>query len=115
MITIKLKNKDNFLKDLYKRHGKLSKELVEKVIRKAIDELESVTPVDTGAARAGWYYQFDRIETFFQKTGVKFEILNTQDYIIYVNNGTSTIAPRRFIEQILLRYGIQIGPLAELK
>jgi hypothetical protein len=115
MLTIRIKNKNNFVRELLKEHGELSKELVEKVLIRAIQELKATTPVDTGAARDGWYYQFDSIGSFFSLTGVKFEILNEQEYILFVNNGTSTIAPRRFIEQILLRYGVQIGPLAKLE
>jgi hypothetical protein len=114
MLSIRLRNKKEFLKDLYERHSEVSKRLIEEVLNKAIVELRNNTPIDTGAARDGWYYQFDTIESFFRRSKVKFEILNTQEYIIYVNNGTSTIAPRRFIEQVLLRYGIAIGPLAEL-
>jgi len=65
--------------------------VVEKEISKIIDELKSTTPVDTGAARDGWKY-------------VDGKIVNEVEYIDQLDAGSSTQAPRYFIERTLLSH-----------
>jgi hypothetical protein len=77
--------------------GNLTEELAratKKAKARALDEmlleLKKATPVDTGAARDAW-----RIEGN--------SIVNDQDYIDKLNSGSSTQAPKHFIEQAVLR------------
>ena len=60
---------------------------------KVIENLKKSTPVDTGRARDGW------------KGHVKgniAEVTNDVEYIDHLNNGSSSQAPRFFIEKAIL-------------
>lgn len=79
---------------------------LEDTAHKALSTLKSNTPVDTGEAQASW-----EVEVDVNKVSIK----NDKDYILLVNNGTSEIAPRHFIERSLMGYGTISFPAAESK
>lgn len=68
----------------------------------AYKEVVAKTPVDTGLAQDSWKITI---------TDGKAELKNEQDYVKYLNAGSSKQAPRLFIEQTLLNYGKPKGPI----
>jgi hypothetical protein len=70
-----------------------------------LQELKADTPVDTGEARDAWH---------LEKKGHTAVISNSTEHIVYLNQGSSTQAPSRFIEAIALRYGVPIGQIVEV-
>jgi hypothetical protein len=86
----------------------VKKEVLTELLEDKNDILTSMklaTPVDTGEAKSSW------------KLLVKNEKLsleNDENYIFYVNNGTSKIQPRNFIERVCLSFGKIEGSAARL-
>jgi hypothetical protein len=129
---MRVRNKNGFVRNLRARHTMKTRALATRRLNNALVDLRRNTPVDTGRARDGWtiegatldFFIVDRIieknirssvQAISEASEIKFKINNEQEYIAHVNNGTSEIAPRRFIEQTLARYGKILGPLAKLK
>lgn len=83
MIKISLKTKNG------KPLGRNISEEIAAKINNAVLALKEATPVDTGNARDSWKYENG-------------SIINTAEYIENLNEGSSTQAPARFIEQTLL-------------
>jgi hypothetical protein len=77
----------------------------EKLRLQLITELAVVTPVDTGEAASSW--------TSKNQGKNKFSIENDEDYIKYLNAGSSQQAPAHFIESVVLKYGKPQGPVVE--
>jgi hypothetical protein len=99
MIKIKMNfNRNKLRKQLEDEQEKLLAGVVEEVV----DRLASVTPVDTGLAQQSW---------FSVKDGRAYVITNSQDYVKYLNQGSSEQAPANFIESTVLQYGYSIGPI----
>lgn len=76
-------------KDIKDNLNKQAKQQILIITNKIVTALKSVTPVDTGRARAGW-------------TSDDSAITNTVPYISELNNGTSKQAPKYFIEKTIL-------------
>ena len=95
----------NFQKEM-KRVEEEIKQLANMEIDKRIDysveTLRTVTPVDTGEARAGWKSR--KIYDNYGFAGGS--ILNPVEHIVYLNNGSSRQAPKYFIEQVLYKIGV---------
>jgi hypothetical protein len=68
----------------------------------ATSQLKLVTPVDTGKARSGWY---NRKIKELDGTDGGF-IINEVEYVGRLNSGSSTQAPKNFIEQVLIKIGL---------
>lgn len=78
-------------------------ELVNEKINMHVANLKDNTPVDTGKAKAGWYYKNGAIQ-------------NDVDYIDKLNAGSSKQAPAYFVEKTLLQHGaIPNGTIVESK
>lgn len=79
---------------------RISKTETLKVLTAMTFHLRAATPIDTGKARASWMLagQYPR-----------FSVINTTDYIEYLNQGSSEQAPQYFVERVALRYGRPIG------
>lgn len=75
-------------------------------VNKMVDELELVTPIDTGLARTSW-------KTAEGPESISVE--NTVEYIQHLNEGSSKQAPARFIETTALKYGVPLGIIVEVK
>lgn len=67
--------------------------------------MQNETPVDTGEARASWVIKVSK---------EKLSLENDENYIFYVNSGTSKIQPRNFIERVCLSFGKIEGNAARL-
>lgn len=86
------------------------------------------TPVDLGQARAGWTFTLNTIDTSYperpvggatlsppasvpnrnaNRIGDRYYIANFVPHIVYLNEGTSTQAPLKFVENSL-RYAYEI-------
>jgi hypothetical protein len=76
-----------------------------KVIPQILRRLESVTPVDTGFAKASW-------KTEAALEGSK--ICNNTPYIEYLNAGSSKQAPAFFIERVALEFGKPKGQIVTI-
>lgn len=76
------------------------KEVLTQYMQLALSELARNTPVDTGEAASSWSI-----------SGM--EIVNDEDYIVYLNDGSSIQAPAFFIESILAGYGDLQFPVVE--
>lgn len=81
----------------------LSRRVREQVLR----ELIAATPVDTGEAASSWV---SRVET-----EERFLLENDEDYIKFLNAGSSRQAGARFIERIVLRYGSPAGTVVQYR
>lgn len=99
----------NFKQELKRIENEISEigeiELHER-IDYAVDQLQIVTPVDTGEARKGWQKekeQFRISKSLYEDVGT---IKNPVEHIVYLNQGTSKQAPKYFIEQVLSRIGL---------
>jgi hypothetical protein len=97
---------------VFDRHA-LEKQVANEVLKEVNDisnlilyELKLQTPVDTGEARASWTKHMEKDKLVLE---------NDENYIFYVNSGTSRIAPRNFIERVCLQFGKAAGPVALLK
>lgn len=75
---------------------------IQKKQHTVVNDLKDKTPVDTGRAQRGWYSY---------NTTQGYTIKNDVDYISDLNEGTSTQAPRNFIELTLMRHGKLTGPV----
>lgn len=104
---------------------KLKDQTQRKAALEVHSELISTTPVDTGRARAGWGVSADGVGSYIPSVitqpekwkqgnapyypqpralqtpkGASFIVLyNNVEYIGYLNNGTSSQAPRMFVEK----------------
>jgi hypothetical protein len=67
-------------------------------------DLQSVTPKDTGEASRSWSIEI-------KPKG--FDITNDEDYVKYLNAGSSSQAPANFIEKVALNYGNPKGAIVE--
>jgi len=89
------------------------KKLIDKEIEKELPaiseeivaELANATPKDTGLAASSWEV------TDINYSENSFRIFNNQDYMKYLNAGSSKQAPRFFIEQVALNYGEAKGSI----
>ena len=102
MITFKVTTNKALEKELRKKLENAAESELQIVGQLALTELELVTPVDTGLAADSWDLSFE---------GNKLELTNKQDYVKYLNAGSSKQAPANFIEQVLLSYGTPKGPI----
>ena len=93
--------------------AELEKQVKQEVV-KDFDELgpkillaiEQATPVLTGEAKRSWTVSKHKDSLLLE---------NDEDYIAYVNNGTSRIEPRHFIERVCLSFGQLEGQVTKLK
>jgi hypothetical protein len=76
------------------------------ILTTAVNELKSVTPVDTKLASESWSLAVD---------GQEAEITNAQEYVKFLNAGSSKQAPAFFIEQTMLNYGKPKGSIVNYK
>jgi hypothetical protein len=67
--------------------------------------MKNETPVDTGEAKSSWVVKVSKD---------KLSLENDENYIFYVNSGTSKIQPRNFIERVCLSFGKIEGNAARL-
>jgi hypothetical protein len=106
MLKISIKNTNS----VFDKLNRDSLNLIEKNRAQESEKLKSdlieVTPIDTGFARSSW-----SIQHFKDKS----EIVNDAPYINYLNEGTSTQAPARFIETTALKYGKPLGTIVQEK
>jgi hypothetical protein len=91
-----------FYSDAKKQLSNLKDQNLKEKGLEALNELVENTPVDTGLAQASWSLSSD---------GKTITITNNQDYVKYLNAGSSKQAPSMFIEQVLLNYGKPKGPI----
>jgi hypothetical protein len=99
-MKIKISGIGATFKQLQKQVVKLSEKDLQAKGELILSDLQSVTPVDTGVAAAGW-----KLET--HRTYVVLE--NNVEYIEALNDGHSKQAPANFVEQVALKYGKPIG------
>lgn len=69
-------------------------DLAEKEIERLKQNLAAATPVDSGEARSRW-----KVKSIFGKAYV---VYNDSPYIGKLNQGSSSQAPARFIEKVVL-------------
>ena len=108
MISIKVKN-------VAAEFAKIRKEFKEEETLKlkdvcglAVVDLKLETPVDTGYAQSRW--KVTKGSVFFP-----FTITNDAPYIDFLNAGNSKQAPKYFVEQTMLRYGLPAGSVVSYK
>jgi hypothetical protein len=89
---------------------KLQEKVLEEKTGNTVDDmivsLRSVTPVDTGFARSSWSSEKVSPDTRL--------VINTADYIEYLNQGSSKQAPARFVEAVALAYGKPQGTIVDV-
>ncbi|RLA26256.1 MAG: hypothetical protein DRQ62_00035 [Gammaproteobacteria bacterium] len=95
----------------FKRLEKLSKEEQRKqlLIESGLmtKSLANATPVDTGKAKGSWRIiplKYDKVN-----------VVNTTEYIEFLNRGSSKQAPSYFIERIALRHGKPLGSIVNIR
>jgi len=88
-MRIRLKGMQKTLDMVKTRQSELIKDIKKNRLLIYVKQLKDATPVDTGNARDGW-----RVEDN--------EIVNSVEYIEFLNDGHSDQAPARFIESTLL-------------
>jgi hypothetical protein len=101
MLLIKT-NAIQFNKEFNKQYYELTNKGMKTEVKDAVEELRAITPVDTGLARDSWTYN-ERLQ-FLNKFS-EYKITNEQDYVLNLNQGSSSQAPARFVETVLSRYG----------
>lgn len=83
---------------LFKRQFKdFIAERAKERVQEMVAALSEATPLDTGLARSKWAYR--------QPSCEKFVIINSVEYIKYLNAGTSKQAPAFFVEKTAMRFG----------
>jgi len=104
MVKLKLKVTYNPQKLLDAVKTEVTKDLVitSKII---LEELKDATPVDTGEASRSWEV------TELDKDS--FKIINDEEYIKYLNAGSSKQAPANFIERVVLKHGTAKGNVVD--
>jgi hypothetical protein len=92
----------------------LSKRIKEEVeekfkekITKLVEDLKEATPIDTGLAKNSWSLEYKKDSTA--------SIANSQEYIEYLNKGSSQQAPRYFIERTIMNNGFKVKELITTK
>jgi len=75
------------------------------VSTQVLEELRAVTPKDTGEASNSW--------EITNLTKTSFKVTNDEDYIKYLNAGSSKQAPANFIEKVVLDYGTARGNVVD--
>ncbi len=106
MIKISALNIRATFKGLAADLGKEAKQQADKINEKILSEIKEETPIDTGLARRSWE---------IRSKGLVTEIVNTTDYIQYLNQGSSKQAPKYFIEKVALKYGQPLGSIVEIQ
>lgn len=89
---------------------KLKKEadhLLPEVIDTIVELLAQRTPKDTGKASESW--------TVLKRADGKYTLMNSSEYIKYLNAGSSTQAPANFIESVVLQFGTAYGSVVTYK
>ena len=76
-----------------KENEKYCQDLTNDLAQTFYDTVIPLTPVKTGRLRAGW-----KLEKSSDPENPYTQVSNDVPYLSYVNNGTRTIKPRRFIE-----------------
>ncbi len=111
MLKLKMRGIDQELKNVLKQFSVQKDKIVSNSVQKLKLELVDETPIDTGLARASWKV----IHTSGIFSGTKYHIVNTTEYIKYLNQGSSKQAPPFFIEKTALRYGKPVGTIVDVK
>lgn len=88
---IKVKNVNNAIKNLKNSFEIEIQTKKKSEMNKILNKLKDATPVDTGLARDSWKVENDAI-------------VNTVEYIDYLNQGSSKQAPSYFIESTVLSH-----------
>jgi HK97 gp10 family phage protein len=104
MVKLKLKVTYNSQDLLNSVKAEVAKDLTttSKII---LEELKDVTPKDTGEASRSWeVIELDKDS---------FKIINDEEYIKYLNAGTSKQAPAHFIERVVLKHGTAKGNVVD--
>ena len=81
-------------------------------------ELQSDTPIDTGAARDGWTLVLNGTDTGLSRVDlhaiqILYSFVNAVTYVEFLNQGSSIQAPKFFIESDLLSLGKPYGKVVE--
>lgn len=105
-MKITVKNVKSEMDKLTKAFQKYEELNIEKKTNELLQELKSVTPVDTGHARDSW-----SVQSLNQKRAV---IINSAGYIEILNAGSSKQAPAYFIERTALKYGNPVGTIVQV-
>lgn len=79
----------------------------QRAVKEAAEELEAATPVDTGEAASSWFVK--------REIDGSISIKNDEEYVKYLNAGSSKQAPSNFIERIVLQLGKANGPVVDYK
>jgi hypothetical protein len=102
---MKLLNKQKAIADLEKEYARLL--VIDRKVKvgKLLKSLQDATPVDTGYARDSW--------SVTEKSD-RSVIVNTAEYIQYLNQGHSPQAEPNFIEREALKVGKPSGIIVEV-
>lgn len=101
-ISLEIVNFDREMKRVRREVKDLANKEIDDKINYAVRTLRTVTPIDTGEARSGWFKKtYTAVDGYHEAY-----IINPVDHVSYLNNGHSKQAPRYFIEQVLLTIGI---------
>lgn len=103
---MKLLNKTLTLEKLKRDQALAIRNIRDSQVNKLVANLKAATPVDTGHARDSWSSN-SSVE--------KNEIVNTAQYIEYLNQGSSPQAPAHFIESEALKVGKPSGVIVEVR
>ena len=111
MVKFELKNLSNAIKKINNEIDSLSHSMIEKRVTSLVEDLETVTPKDTGYAASRWEAEESSfIETVISAIRFKdkpYIVKNDAEYISYLNEGSSTQAPAKFVEQTVLNQGFK--------
>ena len=109
MLTFKVKGLKETLAKVRDEVQQAHLRAINEDMAEMVDELQEVTPVDTGYARSRWRL----VSTWNPLKPVI--ITNDAPYIDELNRGASNQAPPYFIERVAIKYGRPRGTIVTVK
>jgi hypothetical protein len=112
MLKLEIKNLDKVTQEISNAINKFVEPKIDEKIKTLVYELKEATPKDTGYAASRWTAEKSKTSVSLVKTTITFKdkeyvISNDANYISDLNEGISTQAPARFIEQTVLNQGFK--------
>ena len=107
MANIRLRGRAQLRERLTREQRNTIRNDMQQDVSSLLRDLEAITPRDTGFAAGSWS------ATLVSGSGNELtsDISNPAEYIQRLNEGSSTQAPARFIENAAARYFTQLRPL----
>ena len=112
MLKLELKNSKSIISEINSKIDNLLSPQIDRKMNELVDALKAITPKKTGYAASRWQISddqniFRKVSTTITFKDKSYILSNDAKYITELNDGLSTQAPAKFIEQTILNEGFK--------